>query len=204
MTYRPMVNARRDFDPMGEEWNYICDEYGSRAAGWRGMVPVNLRPFTWPYRLCTDRHGQNAYGCVRLAPDWCLYAWGNQYVLAGWNPAAEHMVNCRTVIERRYAPAGTKSDWPRDLFAGEGDDRWRIHEWAAYITLDLLAGTWKLDIRLHGKQADPAPPVPADVHAEAEHRAVKLLEFFRAECEHWKAGDQPRPVQAHDLYNPEN
>jgi hypothetical protein len=195
--YTRMANDRRDFDPMGADWGYISDEFGSEAANWRGMVPVGLRAFTWLYQLYTDRHGQHAYGSVRLAPDWCHYAWGPEYVGAEWEPASPHTVKCRGQVQRRYAPAGEVSDWPANPFAGEGNDRWHVYEWVARSTLDLLSGTWELEVAPTG--AERAPSVPADVRAEAEHKAGKLLAFFRAECEHWRAGDQERPVQAYDL-----
>ena len=67
MTYVPMTNDRRDFDPMGKEWSYIPDEHPGLP--WRGMVPVNLRPATWPYKLHTDRLGKDPYGGLCA---WCL------------------------------------------------------------------------------------------------------------------------------------
>jgi hypothetical protein len=199
MTYVPMTNDRRDFDPMGKEWSYIPDEHPGQP--WRGMIPVNLRPATWPYKLHTDRLGKDPYGSVRLVPDWCCYAWGNEIAGATWSPAAEHTVNCRTTIERRYAPPGQVSDWPANPFAGEGNDRWRVYDWTARIDLNLLDRSFALTVRGRGEESARPPHVPADVYAEAQHKAGKLLAFFRAECEHWKAGDQERPVQARDLYD---
>jgi hypothetical protein len=199
MTYTPMVNDRASFDPMGEDWGYILDEVPGPE--WRGMVPVNLRPCTWPYQLNTDRHGRNAYGCARLAPDWCLYAWSGQYVLAEWEPAAEHTVKCRMRLERRYAPAGEVSDWPSNPFAGEGNDRWQVCEWAVQITLNLLAGTAEVDVvrPVPWRGMAPAPSVPDDVRAEAAHKAGKMLAFFRTECGRWRTGDLERPQVARGL-----
>jgi hypothetical protein len=198
--YQPMTNSRPGFDPMSEVWNYISDEYP--GGPWRGLVPVSMRPFTWPYQLHTDRHGQGSYGAVRLSPDWAYYAWRNEHVLADWSPDKPHTVNCRTRLERRYTPAGEVSDWPRNPFAGEGNDHWRVYQWTVRITLDLMRGTRLVDIIPFGRGDERPPSVPADVQAEAEHKTGKLLAFFRAECAHWKAGDQERPVQAHDLYRP--
>lgn len=138
MTYEPMKNNRAGFDPVGAEWGYILDDRPNEQP-WRGMVPLAERPFTWPYQLHADRYGR--YGSARLAPDWAFYAWRNEYVLASWDPSAPHVVDCRTMLERRYAPAGEVSDWPANPFAGEGNDRWRVFEWRADIALNLLAGT---------------------------------------------------------------
>lgn len=198
-TYRPMRNARTDFDPMGQEWSYILDSPNANGESWRGMVPVNLRSFTWPYRLHSGRIAGTC-GSARLAPDWAYYAWRNEYVLVSWMPAAERIVSCQTVLERRYAPEGEVSDWPRNPFAGEGNERWRVCEWTARITLDLLHGTRELDIKPCGRPGERPLGLFGGVQAEAEHKAGKLLAFFRAECGHWKAGDQERPVQARDLY----
>jgi hypothetical protein len=110
-------------------------------------------------------------------------------------------VNCRTTIERRDAPPGQVSDWPANPFAGGGDDRWRVYDWTARIDLNLLDRSFALTVRGRGEESGRLPHVPADVYAEAQHKAGKLLAFFRAECEHWKAGDQERPVQARDLYD---
>jgi hypothetical protein len=202
MTYIPMANDRRDFNPMGQEWGYVCDEHPGQD--WRGMVPLNLRPFTWPYQLHTDRLGKDPYGSARLAPDCCFYAWRNEYVGASWNPQTPQAVDCATTLERRYAPAGEVSDWPANPFAGDGNDRWRVYEWRAEITLNLSLGAFLLDVTPRGKGGDRAPAVPVDVRAEAEHKAGKLLAFFREQCTHWRAGDQPRPVQAWKLAHPDD
>ena len=198
MTYQPMANDRRDFDPMGQEWGYVPDEHPGQE--WRGMVACGLRPSTWPYKLYTDRHGKDPYGAVRLAPDWCLYAWGNEYVSASWVPESPHAVTCRTVIERRYAPPGQVSDWPRNPFAGEGNDHWQFYQWSACIVVNLLTGEHATVVSPAGRPGTRPPVTPDDVRAEAEHKAAKLLAFFRAECERWRAGEPARPLQAHALH----
>lgn len=169
-----MTNDRRDFDPMGEAWNYILDE--TPAPEWRQLVSPGFKHATWPFRA---RHG---YHSVRLAPDWCFYSWGDEIVSAEWTPAEPHIVRCRVTIERRYADPefGHKRD-----------------SWTGTVVLDLKARAfqpWFLCKR------DALRGVPADVAAEAAHKAGKLLAFFLAAIERWKIGDQARPVVARDLY----
>jgi hypothetical protein len=197
-TYTPMVNDRQGFDPMGGEWSYILDEFPVDA--WRPMVARGLRHATWPYAARGHDLRGNAYYVARLAPDWCYYAWRNEYVGVSCDKSLMHVVQCRIVLERRYAPAGEASGWPQNPFAGEGNDRWRVCEWTGHVVLDLRDGSWVLDISPYGK--DHAPAVPDDVYAEAQHKAFKLLAFFRAECARWRAGNLERPVQARDLYKP--
>lgn len=193
MTYEPMTNDRREFDPVAGEWGYILDDTSADTA-WRGMVPLSGRPFTWPYRLHTI-FGRNPYGSARLAPDWCFYAWSDEYVLASWSPAAEHAVTCRTTLYRRYGPEGTPPARPGDNFAGVGNDRWVYREWRLNVTLDLLRGAYGVNI----VPDDGAQFIPADVQAEGEAKAAKLLAFFQAECLRWQAGELARPQQAYEL-----
>jgi hypothetical protein len=175
MTYQPMRNAHPDFDPMGEEWGYILDSGCAPAEAWRGMVARNLRSATWPYKLLSDRHGR--YGGARLAPDWCYWAWGREYVTATWRPEEPHLIRCRLTIGRRYANAAPEA------------------EYAGHVILGLRGQTvtWLPAQAMHRD-------IPASVTAEAEHKGAKLLAFFTDAIGHWKAGDQEQPVQARDLY----
>lgn len=185
MTYQPMTNDRRDFDPMGDDWSYILDNYP--ADTWRQLVAVKARRASWPFAdrgITGDRWGK-AWHSARLAPDWAFYAWGHEYVLVSWDEARPHEVVCRLVIERRY----------HDPETGH-----RVEEWTGQVTLDLReqTQTWQLCPR------DAERGAPGDVAAEAAHKGAKLLAFFNDACEHWRAGDQARPVQAYDLAHPDN
>lgn len=179
-TYAPMRNDRRDFDPMGKDWSYILDGPNPYVQ-WRELVAVNARRSTWPFELHGDRDGRSSYGSVRLAPDWAFYSWSGEYVTAWWDSGKPHTVRCDVSIGRDY-PNGT--GWaPRD-------------KWEGTMVLDLReqAHTWELYPRSRDKA------IPDDVAAEVASKGAKLLAFFTDACEHWRAGDQERPVQAHDLY----
>ena len=178
MSYTPMRNDRRDFDPMGTDWGYILDE--SPLTQWRELVAVNARRATWPFALSSDKHG--SYGSVRLSPDWCYCSWSPEYVLAWWDADKPHIVRCDLTIGRHY---------PNGFYWAPSD------KWAGTMVLDLREQTQTWCLR------DRDKPVPDDVAAEAAHKGAKLLAFFAGACEHWRAGDQPRPVQAHDLYDPD-
>jgi hypothetical protein len=182
MTYTPMKNDRCEFDSMGQEWGYILDD-GPGEQSWRSMVPLAERAFTWPYQLHTDRHGQRSYGSARLAPDWCFYSWHPEYVLASWGPEAPHLVQCRLWFARRYTSPGPE-----------------LRDVTGVVMLNLLhqSYTWAPCKR------DELRGVPGDIVAEVAHKAGKLLAFFRSECEHWRAGDQPRPAQAWNLAHPDD
>jgi hypothetical protein len=181
-TYQPMRNDRRDFDPMGDDWSYILDT-GNRGEGWRELVAVNARRATWPFELHADRSG-HSYGSVRLSPDWAFYSWGGEYVGAYWDADRPHEVRCHVYVGRDYRNG---TSWaPAEKWDGE-------------MTLDLLAGTHSW--RPFPRDADKA--VPDDVAAEFAHKGAKLLAFFADACEHWRAGDRARPLQAHELYDPD-
>lgn len=178
--YRPMRNDAADFDPMGTGWRYILDD--APPDTWRELVATCDRRETWPFQIRgTDRH-RDGYFYARLSPDWCFLAWGREYIGAAWDPARPHEVTCRITVARRAE-------------AREGGHA--LHDWAAVITLDLhgQAFTWRPCRR------DAELGVPADVAAEIEHKAAKLLAFFNDAIEHWREGDQPRPVNAIDLYH---
>jgi hypothetical protein len=173
--YQPMVNDRHEFNPMGAEWSYILDS-GNDGPAWRALVAKNMRYGTWPFagHGHTGRRGGPSYHHARLSPDWVFYSWGSEYVGASWDEAEPSIVKCRLVIGRDY-----------------GDD------YTGHVVIDLRA-----------KACQPWLPcqrgrergIPADVAAEAEHKAAKLLAFFLDAIMHWKAGDQERPVQAADIY----
>lgn len=178
-TYAPMRNSRADFDPMGKDWSYILDGPNPYVQ-WRELVAVNARRSTWPFELHGDRHGKNSFGSVRLAPDWAFYSWGSEYVGASFDPEQPHIVRCHVYIGRNY---------PNGIHWAATD------KWDGAVVLDLReqTHTWELF------PCDRDKPVPDDVAAEVAHKAAKLLAFFTDACEHWRAGDQERPVQAHDL-----
>lgn len=176
--YVPMRNDRRDFDPMGEDWHYILDD-GGTGQGWRELVAVNARRATWPFALHEDRQGRS-YGYARLSPDWAFYSWGNEYLMASWDAAQPHQVRVMLTIGR---------DYPDAEFGH------RTAAWSGQMVLDLLAMSYAWD--LYPRDADK--PIPDDVAAEATHKGAKLLAFFTDACGHWRAGDQPKPVQAYEL-----
>lgn len=179
--YRPMVNDSRDFDPMGDSWGYILDN--APADTWRELVAVRDRRATWPFQVRGQQPHHNGYFYARLSPDWCFLAWGREYVGAEWDPAERHLVRCRLTIARRTQ----KREGTHEL-----------HDWAGVITLDLRDQTFTYK----PCRRDELLGVPADVLAEVEHKAGKLLAFFDDAIAHWRAGDQERPVDAVDLYRP--
>jgi hypothetical protein len=177
--YRPMRNDAAGFDPMGDDWAYILDD--APPDTWRELVATCDRRETWPFQVRgASRHG-DGYFYARLSPDWCFLAWGRQYVGACWDPARPHEVACRVIAGR---------------LAGQREGEHAVHDWAAVVTLDLHEQTFTW----HPCPRDARLGVPDDVAAEIEHKAGKLLAFFNSAIEHWRAGDQPRPVVAADLY----
>jgi hypothetical protein len=181
--YKPMGNDRRDFNPMGEEWGYILDE--TPPTPWRELVAVRARRATWPFEVITDNRVHRSYGSVRLSPDWCFYAWGTEYVGAGWYPVAPHIVRCHLMIGRRY---DNGVGWPP------------VEMWSGVAVLDLRDGSHAWEPYPSQREREVLP----DVRAEIGHKAGKLLAFFQDAIGHWKAGDQERPVQATDLYHLHN
>ena len=177
--YRPMRNDRRDFDPMGAEWGYALDMYP--PPGWRQLVAVKGRRDAWPFG------NVGRFQAIRLAPDWCHCSWHPYYVLAwpGWDQSRDaadaemHQVTARLVFERRTEHGG----------------RHRLDEWTGVARLDLRTREWTW----HPCARDADKPMPPEVTAEVEHRCAKLLAFFDAAIEHWRAGDQARPVSVGDL-----
>jgi hypothetical protein len=96
--YQPMVNDRRDFDPVDPRWSYILDE---QQPAWRELVAVRERRVTWPFQP----HGVRwrYFHAARLSPDWCFYAWGRQYVLADWDEERPALVNVRLCVGTRHS-----------------------------------------------------------------------------------------------------
>lgn len=69
----------------------------------------------------------------------------------------------------------------------------RPHEWVVWTQLDLREQVFSYT------DADVSA-LPADVFAELAIKCDKLLAFFADACQHWHDGDQPRPINATDLY----
>ncbi len=141
------------------------------GAEWRQLVAKSQRRATWPFR----KESQHGYHYVRLSPDWAFYAWGSEYVGADWSPERPSLVDARLTITRRV----------------ERDGRFRLDDYTGIMTLDLAAQSFAWDCPRQ---------IPADVLAEAEHKARKLLGFFATQNEAWREESTPRPVTAADLY----
>ncbi len=126
MTYEPMANNRAEFDPMGAEWAYIVDD--NQIIYHHPLTAPRLREGWWPF---ARKDTEYADAFVRLSPDWCLYSWGSEYVLAG-RGEQPHLA----VASLHVGDCGHYCEVHLDLRAGNWTLAWA---YGVEVTPELLA-----------------------------------------------------------------
>jgi hypothetical protein len=195
--------------PPAEPWQYVIDDYG--VAYRRGLVPQKLRRGWWPFADAdTDaehrrRHPRNGGNIpaecgarpVRLAPDSTLYAWRNEYVQAGPDPAVPHLARadlelwvrpqvtnrCGIDLDLRAEPcavAGLPEDAPEDVRAQASMKGVKLIEF----------------FRAHCAARDTARPRPVTARELEDARRARQADRIGSYCAAHGLNFQPCPYDS--------